>query len=174
MATPQKISANLWFNDNAEEAAKHYTSIFKDSKIISTSYYGKEGHEIHKMPEGMVLTVVFELNGSRFVALNGGPLFRFSESISFMINCDTQEEIDYYWNKLREGGDPKAQQCGWLRDKFGVSWQVTPAIMEDLLKDSPNEKSERVMKAMMAMKKLDIAALKRAYMGDMVPSGVDR
>ena len=150
MASTHRISTNLWFNHNAEEAVKYYTSIFKDSKIINTTRYGKEGHETHKMPEGAALTISFELNGTRFVALNGGNEFQFNEAISLVVGCDTQEEIDYYWNKLTAGGDPNAQICGWCKDKFGVSWQVVPTQMEkEFLKDSPNEKSERVMKALM-------------------------
>jgi predicted 3-demethylubiquinone-9 3-methyltransferase (glyoxalase superfamily) len=166
MATTHRISTNLWFNHNAEEAVKYYTSIFKDSKIINTTHYGKEGSEQHKMPEGAALTIAFELNGSRFIALNGGNEFKFNEAISLVVGCDTQEEIDYYWNKLTAGGDPNAQICGWCKDKFGVSWQVVPTQMEkEFLKDSPNEKSERVMKALMKMTKIDIETLKRAHKG---------
>ncbi|CAN5521575.1 VOC family protein [soil metagenome] len=163
MATMQKITSNLWFDRQAEEAAKYYTSIFKNSKIGRITRYGKEGFEIHKMPEGTVLTVEFWLEGQQFLALNGGPLFKFSEAVSFVINCETQEEIDFYWNKLTQGGDQNAQQCGWLKDKFGLSWQVTPTVLSDMLADKDAEKSESVMHAMMQMKKIDIAALKEAY-----------
>ncbi len=159
----QKITSNLWFDRQAEEAAKYYTSIFKNSKIGRITRYGKEGFEIHKMPEGTVLTVEFWLEGQQFLALNGGPLFKFSEAVSFVINCETQEEIDFYWNKLTQGGDQNAQQCGWLKDKFGLSWQVTPTVLSDMLADKDAEKSESVMHAMMQMKKIDIAALKEAY-----------
>jgi predicted 3-demethylubiquinone-9 3-methyltransferase (glyoxalase superfamily) len=169
MATTHRISANLWFDHSAEEAVKYYTSIFKDSKILHTTHYGKEGQETHKMPVGAVLTISFELNGSRFVALNGGSEFKFNEAISLVVGCDTQEEIDYYWSKLTDGGDPKAQICGWCKDRFGVSWQVVPTAMEKkYLIDSPNEKSERVIKAMMKMKKLDIATLEKAFKGEEV------
>lgn len=158
----QKISPNLWFDKQAEEAVKFYTSVFKNSKTGRVTHYTKAGHDIHKMPEGMVLTIEFELEGQQFLALNGGPVFKFNEAISLVVNCDTQEEIDYYWNKLSEGGDPKAQQCGWLKDKFGLSWQIVPTIMGDLLSDSDSEKAARVMNAFMPMKKLDIAALLKA------------
>src|SRR5687767_5911399 len=133
MATMQKITSNLWFDTQAEEAANHYVSIFKNSSIGKTTHFGKEGYEIHKMPEGTVMTVEFTIEGQKFVALNGGPIFKFNEAISFIVNCETQEEIDYYWNKLSEGGDKKAQQCGWLKDKYGLSWQVVPTILDDLI-----------------------------------------
>jgi predicted 3-demethylubiquinone-9 3-methyltransferase (glyoxalase superfamily) len=163
MATMQKITSNLWFDRQAEEAAKYYTSIFKNSKMGRIARYGKEGFEIHKMPEGLVLTVEFWLEDQQFLALNGGPVFKFNEAVSFVINCETQEEIDFYWNKLTQGGDEKAQQCGWLKDKFGLSWQVTPTVLPDMLADKDAAKSESVMHAMMQMKKIDIAALKEAY-----------
>lgn len=155
----------LWFDDNAEEAAAFYTSIFGNSRICRTSRYGREGHEVHGRPEGSVLTVEFELDGQAFTALNGGPVFRFNEAISFQVSCDTQEEVDYYWERLSEGGDDKAQQCGWLKDRFGVSWQVVPSILSEMLRDPDPAKSERVMAAMLQMKKLDIAGLRRAYDG---------
>jgi predicted 3-demethylubiquinone-9 3-methyltransferase (glyoxalase superfamily) len=163
MATMQKITSNLWFDRQAEEAAKYYTSIFKNSKIGRITRYGKEGFEIHQMPEGTVLTVEFWLEGQQFLALNGGPLFKFNEAVSFVINCETQEEIDFYWNKLTQGGDVNAQQCGWLKDKFGLSWQVTPTVLSDMLADKDAAKSESVMHTMMQMKKIDIAALEEAY-----------
>lgn len=163
MATMQKITTNLWFDRQAENAAKFYTSVFKNSKIGKTTHYGKEGFEIHRMPEGTVMTIEFTLEGQPFVGLNGGPIFQFNESISFIINCDTQDEVDYYWNKLGEGGDEKAQVCGWLKDKFGLSWQVVPTILSELISSPDKEKTECVMKAMLQMKKLDIADLKEAY-----------
>ena len=165
MATMQKIKSNLWFDKNAEEAVNFYISIFKHSKIINKSYYGKEGFEIHGMPEGTVLTTEFELEGQRFVALNGGPAFRFNEAISFIIECTSEEELDYYWEKLTSGGDKNAQQCGWLKDKFGVSWQVEPEELAKMLNDPDKEKTERVMKALLEMKKLDIKKLRAAFEG---------
>src|SRR6185295_8206174 len=159
----QKISSCLWFDDQGEEAAKFYTSIFKDSKIEDVTRYGKEGYEIHGREEGTVMTVEFEIEGQKFLALNGGPIFKFNEAISFQVYCETQEEVDYYWEKLSEGGDEKAQQCGWLKDKYGVSWQIVPIILIKMLKDKDSEKSQRVMKAMLQMHKLDISTLKKAY-----------
>jgi predicted 3-demethylubiquinone-9 3-methyltransferase (glyoxalase superfamily) len=163
MAIKQKITSNLWFEYQAEEAARYYTSIFKNSKIGRITHYGKEGFEIHHQPEGKVLTVEFQIEGQDFLALNGGPEFKFSEAISFIVNCETQQEIDYYWEKLSAGGDMNAQQCGWLKDKFGVSWQVVPNLLSDMLSDADKAKSERVMKALMRMKKLDIATFRHAY-----------
>ena len=159
----QKISPCLWFDDNAEEAVKFYVSIFKNSKVGNVTKYGKEGYEIHKKKEGSVMTIDFEIEGQKFLALNGGPIFKFNEAISFQIYCDTQEEIDYYWEKLTEGGDKNAQVCGWLKDKFGVSWQVVPIAMIKMLQDKDSKKTERVMKAMLQMHKLDIDALTKAY-----------
>ena len=159
----QKVTTCLWFDKTAEEAANFYTSIFKNSRIGRTIRYLKEGQEIHKMPEGAVMTVEFELENQQFIGLNGGPMFKFSEAVSFMINCDTQEEVDYYWEKLGEGADPNAQQCGWLKDKFGVSWQVAPTILDDMIASEDKVKAGRVMDAMMQMKKLDIAKLEEAY-----------
>jgi predicted 3-demethylubiquinone-9 3-methyltransferase (glyoxalase superfamily) len=159
----QKITPCLWFDSNAEEAAKFYTSIFKNSKIGKISRYGKEGYEIHGKPKGTVLTVEFELNGHTFTALNGGPTFKFNEAISFQVRCKSQEEVDYYWEKLSQDGDEKAQQCGWLKDKYGVSWQIVPVVLGKMLQDRDSRKSERVMKALLQMKKLDIEALKKAY-----------
>jgi predicted 3-demethylubiquinone-9 3-methyltransferase (glyoxalase superfamily) len=158
----QKIAACLWFDDQAEEAANFYVSIFKNSKIGRVSRYGTEGFEIHGRKAGSVMMVEFELNGQPFSALNGGPNFKFSEAISFEIFCKTQEEIDYHWNKLSDGG---SGQCGWLKDKFGVSWQVVPEVLADYMVDPDKQKSGRVMAALLQMKKLDIAALKRAYEG---------
>jgi predicted 3-demethylubiquinone-9 3-methyltransferase (glyoxalase superfamily) len=167
MATFQKITPNLWFNDQAEEAVKYYTSIFKNSSIGRISRYGKEGIEIHKKPEGSILTIEFQLEGQSFLSLNAGPEFQFNEAISLIVYCDTQEEVDYYWGKLTEGGDEKAQICGWLKDKFGLSWQVVPSLLPDLLVEPVSEKSERVMKEIFKMKKLNIATLKKAYDGDL-------
>lgn len=161
----QKVTPFLWFDDQAEEAAEFYTSIFKNSKIGRTTRYGKEGYEIHGKPAGTAMTVEFEIDGQPFTALNGGPVFQFNEAISFQVRCDTQEEVDYYWDKLSEGGDEKAQQCGWLKDKFGVSWQIVPTILSELVGDSDSEKSQRAMKAMLQMKKMDLEALERAYEG---------
>ena len=159
----QKISPCLWFDDQGEEAAKFYTSIFQDSKIGDVTRYGKEGYEIHGREEGTVMTVEFEIEGQKFLVLNGGPIFKFNEAISFQVYCETQEEVDYYWEKLSEGGDEKAQQCGWLKDKYGVSWQIVPTILIKMLKDNDSEKSQKVMKAMLQMHKLDISTLKKAY-----------
>ena len=159
----QKISPCLWFDDQGEEAAKFYTSIFKDSKIGDVTRYGKEGYEIHGREEGTVMTVEFEIEGQKFLALNGGPIFKFNEAISFQVYCETQEEVDYYSVKLSEGGDEKAQVCGWLKDKYGVSWQIVPIILIEMLKDKDSEKSQKVMKAMLQMHKLDISTLKKAY-----------
>lgn len=161
--TRGKISPNLWFASNAEEAVKYYTSIFKNSAIGLISHYGKEGFDIHGMPEGTVLTIEFQLEGQHFVALNGGPMFQFNEAISLVVNCDTQEEIDYYWEKLTAGGDPKAQVCGWLKDKFGVSWQVAPNIVADIMAGKDQAKVDRAMAAIMKMKKLDIKTIMAAY-----------
>jgi predicted 3-demethylubiquinone-9 3-methyltransferase (glyoxalase superfamily) len=165
MKFSQKIAPCLWFDHQAEEAAKFYVSIFKNSKIGQISRYGKVGQEIHGRPPGSVMTVEFELAGQPFTALNGGPVFQFNEAISLQIYCDSQEEIDYFWNKLGEGGDPKAQQCGWIKDKFGVSWQVVPSMMADLFTDHTSPKAERAMAAMLKMKKLDIAEIKKAVEG---------
>lgn len=165
MATNDRITPCLWFNREAEEAARFYASVFKNSKIGSISHYTEAGHEAHGMPPGTVMTVEFELNGSPFTALNGGPAFTFNEAVSLQIFCDTQDEIDYYWEKLGAGGDPKAQQCGWVKDKYGLSWQVSPRMMAELMSDSDPERAGRVMNAMLPMKKLDLAALKRAAEG---------
>jgi predicted 3-demethylubiquinone-9 3-methyltransferase (glyoxalase superfamily) len=161
----KKIAPCLWFDRNALEAAKFYVSIFKKSRIKGISYYGKEGREIHGMPEGTVLTVDFVINGQPFTAMNGGPLFKFNEAISLQVPCDTEKELDRYWAKLTKGGDPKARQCGWLKDKYGVSWQVGPSFLATLLKGRSTVRTERVMKAIFPMKKLDFKALKRAYAG---------
>ena len=165
MQVIQKIAPCLWFDDQAEEAARFYTGIFKNSKIGTVARYGKAGHEVHGRPAGTVMTVAFELEGQAFTALNGGPVFKFNEAISFQVNCETQAEVDYYWEKLSEGGDVKAQQCGWLKDRYGVSWQVVPWALVEMITDPDSAKSGRAMEAMLRMKKLDIAELKRAYGG---------
>jgi predicted 3-demethylubiquinone-9 3-methyltransferase (glyoxalase superfamily) len=163
MRITQRISPRLWFDSQAEEAAKFYTGIFKNSKIGRISRYGEAGHEIHKQRAGTVMTVEFELDGQTFTALNGGPVFKFNEAISLQVNCKNQEEVDYYWQKLSEGGDIKAQQCGWLKDKYGVSWQVVPTALPEMMTDADPAKSEKVMSAVLQMKKLDIEELERAY-----------
>lgn len=159
----QKISPCLWFDNNAEEAAQFYVSIFKNSKIGNVTHYGKEGYDIHKKKEGTVMTIDFEIEGQKFLALNGGPIFRFNEAISFQIYCETQDEVDYYWDKLTEGGDKNAQVCGWLKDKFGVSWQVVPNVLVKMLQDKDSKKTENVMRVMLQMQKLEINALTKAY-----------
>lgn len=159
----QKIIPCLWFDDKAEEAATFYASVFKNSKIGDVTRYGTEGYEIHRREAGSVLTVEFEIEGQKFVALNGGPVFKFNEAISFQVRCETQKEIDYYWEKLSEGGDKQAQQCGWLKDKYGVSWQIVPNVLGKMLQDKDTKKSDRVMKVLLQMRKLDIMALMRAY-----------
>ena len=158
--TKQKIMPCLWFDKEAEAAANFYVEIFKNSRILSVSRYGKEGHEVHGREAGSVMTVEFELEGQKFLGLNGGPQFKFSEAISFQITCDSQAEIDHFWSKLTDGG--KEVQCGWLKDKFGLSWQVVPRVLPELLGNANAEKADRVMKAMLQMKKFDIAALQKA------------
>jgi predicted 3-demethylubiquinone-9 3-methyltransferase (glyoxalase superfamily) len=159
----QKITPCLWFDDKAEEAVKFYASIFKNSKVGDVTRYGKEGYEIHGRETGTVMTVDFEIEGQKFIALNGGPIFKFNEAISFQVHCETQKEMDYYWEKLSEGGDERAQQCGWLKDKYGVSWQIVPIVLGKMLQDRDAKRSQRVMKALLQMRKLDIMALKQAY-----------
>ena len=161
----QQISPCLWFDSQAEDAAKFYVSVFKKGKIVTINRYPAVGQEIHRRAPGSVMTVDFVINGVPFTALNGGPLFKFSEAISFQVHCATQEEVDFYWAKLSEGGDPQAQQCGWLKDKFGVSWQVVPRGLAELLRDPGSEGGKRAMTAMMQMKKLNIAELRRAFAG---------
>jgi predicted 3-demethylubiquinone-9 3-methyltransferase (glyoxalase superfamily) len=163
MAAVQTITACLWFNNQAEEAAKFYVSLFNNSAIGAVTRYGKEGFEVHGRPEGSVMTVNFRLEGQEFTALNGGPHFKFTEAISFVVRCETQTEVDRYWDKLGEGGDERARQCGWLKDKYGVSWQIVPAALFEMMAGPDRIKSERVMRAMLQMKKLDMAALRRAY-----------
>jgi predicted 3-demethylubiquinone-9 3-methyltransferase (glyoxalase superfamily) len=160
---PTRICPCLWFDHQAEDAARFYTAVFKDSKIVAISRYPDAGQEIHGKPAGSVLTVAFDLSGQSFTALNGGPHFKFNEAVSLQIECENQEEVDYYWERLSEGGDPNAQQCGWLKDKFGLSWQVVPKILPELLANPDPAKSQRTFQAMLQMKKLDIAALQRAF-----------
>jgi predicted 3-demethylubiquinone-9 3-methyltransferase (glyoxalase superfamily) len=153
----QKITPFLWFDDQAEEAMKFYVSIFKHSKVLGVARYGETGPG----PKGTVMTARFQLEGQEFVALNGGPQFKFTEAISFLVNCETQEEVDYFWEKLSDGGEKS--RCGWLKDKFGLSWQVVPTVLSEMLQDKNAQKSQRVMKAMLQMDKIDIQGLKRAY-----------
>lgn len=156
----QKITPFLWFNNEAEEAVNFYTSVFKDSKILHVARYSESGSNAAHRPKGSVMTVAFQLNGQNFTAINGGPVFKFTEAISFVVNCDLQEEIDFYWDKLSEGGDPRSQQCGWLKDKYGLSWQIVPAALGELMSDP--SRSERVMNALLQMKKPDIKTLQEA------------
>ena len=161
----QKITPFLWYDDKAEEAANFYVSVFKNSKMGSITRYEKEGAKVSGRPEGTAMTVEFQLDGQTFVALNGGPHFKFTEAVSLVINCETQEEVDYFWEKLTENGGQESQ-CGWLKDKYGLSWQVVPTILSELFKGKDASKSQRVMKAMLQMKKIDVPTLKRAAEGE--------
>lgn len=163
MAITQKIVPNLWFDGKAEEAVNFYTSVFKNSSLGRTFYYSEAGCEEHKKEPGTVMAIEFNIEGQAYMALNGGPEFNFTEAVSFIIYCDEQDEVDYYWDKLTEGGDPKAQVCGWLKDKYGVSWQVVPRILDDMIADDNKEKSDKALLAMMKMQKLDIDSLKEAF-----------
>jgi predicted 3-demethylubiquinone-9 3-methyltransferase (glyoxalase superfamily) len=165
MPAIQRITPCLWFDDQAEAAVEFYLSVFKGSKIVNVMRYNEAGHEVHRRPVGSVMTIAFELEGQAFTALNGGPAFKFNEAISFQVICDTQQEVDFYWEKLSESGDEQAQQCGWLKDKFGVSWQVIPNVLLEMISDPDSEKSRRATEAMLKMKKLDIEELERAYEG---------
>jgi predicted 3-demethylubiquinone-9 3-methyltransferase (glyoxalase superfamily) len=158
-----RITPCLWFDDCAEEAAGFYTSIFRNSRITEISRYGEAGREIHGKTPGSVMVVSFELDGQPFSALNGGPNFVFNEAISFQVHCATQAEVDYYWDRLSAGGDPDAQQCGWLKDPYGASWQVIPSALSDMLSDPDPKRSQSVFAAMMQMKKLDLGLLEKAY-----------
>lgn len=160
----QKITPFLWFDDKAEEAAKLYVSVFGNSRIVNVARYGEAGAEAAGRRRGTVMTVEFELDGQKFVALNGGPQFTLSPAISFVVNCETQAEVDWFWEKLSEGG--QEVQCGWLTDKYGVSWQIVPVVAVEMLNDPDPAKSERVMRALLQMKKLDIARLEKAYAQD--------
>ena len=165
MHTTQRIVPCLWFDHHAEEAARFYVSVFKNSKIGDIAHYTKAGQETHGRPPGSVMTVAFELDGQPFTALNGGPVFKFNEAVSLQVMCDTQDEIDYYWSKLSKDGDLRAQQCGWLKDKYGLSWQIVPRVLPELLKDHQSKTAERAMTAMLHMKKIDIHELERAVAG---------
>ena len=165
MQIRSKIAPCLWFDDEAEPAAAFYTGIFPNSRIGTVLRYGEVGQEFHGKPAGSVMTVAFELDGLSFTALNGGPLFRFNEAVSLQVYCESQQEIDHYWEKLSAGGDENAQQCGWLKDRYGLSWQIVPLALLDMLQGPAPEKTQRVMAALFQMKKLDIAALQRAYAG---------
>jgi predicted 3-demethylubiquinone-9 3-methyltransferase (glyoxalase superfamily) len=157
----QRIVTHLWFDNQAEDAAKLYTSIFKNSRIRRVARVGESGARVTGKPMGGVMTVGFELDGQEFYALNGGPLFKFNEAMSLVVNCENQTELDYFWEKLLEGGQP--QQCGWLKDRFGVSWQIIPRALAEMMSDQDSKKSERVMKAMLQMVKIDIQVLQQAY-----------
>jgi predicted 3-demethylubiquinone-9 3-methyltransferase (glyoxalase superfamily) len=157
------ITSCLWFENQAEEAARFYTSVFKHAKLGRISRYGDAGSKVSGRPKGSIMTVEFELAGQKFLALNGGPEFKFTEAVSFVVNCENQKEVDDYWAKLSAGGSESV--CGWLKDKFGLSWQVTPTVLDDMLTDEDPEKAERVMTAMLTMRKIDIAALEAAYEG---------
>ncbi|HXF94961.1 MAG TPA: VOC family protein [Gemmatimonadales bacterium] len=173
MITTQRIVPCLWFAEEAEEAARFYTGIFTNSRITGITRYGKAGFEVHRRPAGSVMVVAFELEGQPFTALNGGPLFKFNEAISLQVRCDTQDEIDYYWETLSAGGDPQAQQCGWLKDRYGLSWQVVPRMEEFFYRDEQSPGAARAMEALLGMKKIDLAALRRAYEGT-TPGAGDR
>lgn len=161
----QKITPFLWFDDKAEEAVNFYASIFKNSKIGNATRYNAESAAASGRSEGSIMTIEFQLEGQDFTAINGGPVFKFTEAISFSIDCKSQEEVDHFWNKLTEGGGQESQ-CGWLKDKYGLSWQVVPTVLPEMLKDPDHAKAKRVMEAMLKMKKIDIAALKQAYDGE--------
>ncbi len=163
MSRAQKITTFLWFDTQAEEAANFYVSIFKDSRIVGITRYDEEGSKAAGRPKGSVMTVAFELDGQQFTALNGGPLFTFTEAISLVVNCENQKEVDHFWEKLSAGG--QEVQCGWLKDRFGLSWQVVPTALVEMLQDEDPERSKRAMSAMLKMKKLDIDVLKKAYEG---------
>ena len=165
MSITPRIRPCLWFDDQGEEAARFYTGIFPNSRIVAITRYSEAGFEVHRRPAGSAMTVTFELDGQQFTALNGGPVFTFNEAISLEVHCASQEEVDYYWERLGEGGDPAAQQCGWLKDRYGVSWQVIPTAMERMFEDAGSPATQRAMNAMLQMKKLDLGELERAYAG---------
>lgn len=164
-AIAQRITPFLWFDDQAEQAAAFYTSVFENSRVLRTTRYTKEAEQAAGRPEGSVMTVSFELDGHEFTALNGGPIFKFNEALSLVVHCRSQKEIDHYWNRLSEGGDPQAQQCGWLKDRFGLSWQVIPDQLLELISDPDPEKARRAVAAMLEMKKIDLGALQLAAAG---------
>ena len=165
MATLRRITPCLWFADEAEDAARFYTGVFPNSRVTAITRYSDAGTEIHGRPPGSVMVVRFQLDGHPFMGLNGGPAFTFNEAVSFQVSCATQEEIDYYWERLGAGGDPRAQQCGWLKDRYGLSWQVVPEAMERMMADAESPGAERAMTAMLRMKKLDLSELQRAFAG---------
>jgi predicted 3-demethylubiquinone-9 3-methyltransferase (glyoxalase superfamily) len=158
----QRISPFLWFNDNAEEAVSFYVSVFENSRILNSARYGKEAAKASGRPEGSIMTIAFELDGQTFTALNGGPIFSFNPAVSLVVNCRSQAEVDHYWNQLSNGGDPNAQQCGWLKDRFGLSWQIVPTQLVDYLTNPDQAKAQKAMQAMLKMKKIDLAALHAA------------
>jgi predicted 3-demethylubiquinone-9 3-methyltransferase (glyoxalase superfamily) len=158
----QRITPFLWFHDNAEEAAQFYVSVFNDSRILDTTRYGKEAAKASSRPEGSVMTIAFELDGQKFTGINGGPAFTFTPAVSLVVHCHSQEEVDHYWNHLSQGGNPAAQQCGWLQDRYGLSWQIVPTALMDYLTDPDQAKAQRAMQAMLKMKKIDLAELHRA------------
>ncbi len=157
---PQKITPFLWFDRNAEEAARFYVALFRDSRIVSVSRYGKEAAAAAGMPEGTAMTVTFRIEGQEFTAINGGPVFRFTEAVSFVVHCESQAEVNYYWRRLADGADPAAQRCGWLKDRYGLSWQIVPRVLPELLQD--RRKAGRVMQKLLQMTKIDIATLQQA------------
>jgi len=159
--TKQRITPCLWFDTEAEEAAKFYCSVFKDSKLGKISRYTEAGRDVHHKPAGSVMVVEFEIEGQTFTALNGGPNFKFNEAVSFLINCDDQDEVDYFWEKLSDGGEEGV--CGWLKDRYGLSWQITPTVLMEMIADPDPKKASRVMAAMMKMGKIEIEPLKKAY-----------
>jgi len=161
----QKITPFLWFDNNAEEAVNLYVSIFKNSKVGKVTRYNEASAKAAGRPEGSVMTMEFQLEGQNFVAINGGPHFKFTEAISFVVDCETQEEVDYFWNKLTADGGQESQ-CAWLKDKFGLSWQIVPRVLIEMISDKDAQKAQRVMAAMLQMKKIDIATLKKAYEGN--------
>ena len=161
MSITHQIAPCLWFDTQAEEAANFYVSIFKNSRITSVARYSAVGQEIHGRPPGSVMTVSFELDGQPFTSLNGGPVFTFNEAISLQVSCSNQEEVDYHWDTLSKGADPRAQQCGWLKDKYGVSWQIVPTVLPEMLKDHESAVAQRALQAVLRMKKLDIGELQR-------------
>ncbi len=165
MQLTPRILPCLWFDGQAEQAAAFYTGIFRNARIGRVTRFGQEGFDIHGRPEGSVMTVEFELDGQRFVALDGGPAFRFNEAVSFQVLCDDQAEVDYFWDRLGAGGDPQAQQCGWLKDRFGLSWQVIPRALAELVGDPASPNAARAMRAMLQMKKIDLAKIRQAYDG---------
>ena len=165
MSVIQRITPCLWFDRRAEEAARFYVSIFKHSRIIAVTRYGGAGYERHKRLEGTVMSVAFELDGQAFTAINGGPDFSFNEAVSLQVNCETQDDVDYYWQKLSRGGDANAQRSGWLKDRYGLSWQVVPMALSEMLKDHESPEAWRVMEALLGMKKIDIDQLERAFAG---------